>query len=62
MTKGLRRGKRSVQETERDSSHLQDPSTSLLDSVQAEVQCLQKESEEPICQLGDKSPPFVGKA
>ena len=49
----LRSGKRKVQGNERDTqSHLQDPSTaSLLDSVQAEVQRLQKENEELLASL-----------
>ena len=53
MAKNLRSGKRKVQGNERDTqSHLQDPSTaSLLDSVQAEVQRLQKENEELLASL-----------
>ena len=53
MAKNLRSGKRRVQGNEQDTqSHLQDPSTaSLLDSVQAEVQRLQKENEELLASL-----------
>ena len=50
MAKNLRSGKKRAQET-RDTSHLQDSPSKLLDSVQAEVERLQQENEDLLASL-----------
>ena len=52
ISRRIARPWRRVQGNERDTSHLQDPSiASVIDSVQAEVQHLQKENEELLTSL-----------